>query len=428
MKYKGIKFLRTIYIILRKLTLLQEEKLKTLRRTTQCNKMINKYITLFPVIVLVAFYSCNKQIFDDSGETMSTAKVQGLINYAKENYSKKYGSTINFKLNYSNPRWNDFRVQKNKADSLIVLIPLNKDNSYLIANQKAEEKDFMIVDSYGTYRENLPTEFKKRVVVSSDLEKTSFKFITNRRTGESKFARMRTPLRTKASVGGYWDCFEPEKYGNCIDGGDLPQVIVYPNYSKPDLEANWWWLKDMLNPQFVEQYEKEQQQNPYAPPTVKPDYYKAENILKNPLVAKKMNDVWKATKEDASKDKGRRERGFWIYYNKVTKEYTTGNEVKGKYVQGNNGTNGSVKPPTPNPPKDSVPVSFFHTHTPLTFVAPELVRPAGFSDDDIKFAINTRFDIIVMDYIGKMYPNGMYWVKGGHSIDAESRTYTYSPN
>ncbi|WET67102.1 hypothetical protein [Sphingobacterium sp.] len=429
MKRNKIDISGIVFIALRQLSLLKEIKLKNLLTTRYLNtKNIYTLSILFPVIAVGTLSSCNKQIFDETGGNSQSTKVQGLISYAKENYSKRYGSTINYKVNYANPQWDKYKIQKIKSDSLIILIPLDKDNSYLVANQKAEDKDFMIVDSYGTYRKNLPSEFKKRVVLNNEQQRTSFKFVTNKITGESKFAKMRTPIRLKASVGGYWDCFEPEKYGNCIDGGDLPQVIVYPNYNKPDLETNWWWLKDMLNPQVVEQYEKEQQQNPFAPPAIKPDYYKAENILKNPIVTKKMNDVWKSTKDDVSKDKGRRERGFWIYYNKVTKEYTTGKEIVGKYVQGNSGTNGAVQPTNPEPPQNSVPVSFFHTHTPLTYVSPDLVRPAGFSEADIKFAINTRFDIIVIDYVGDMYPNGMYWIKGGHSIDAESRTYTYSPN
>lgn len=139
-------------------------------------------------------------------------------------------------------------------------------------------------------------------------------------------------------------------------------------------------------------------------------------------------------KKETSKEKGRLEKGFWIYYDKKTAQYYTGNIKSGQHVKGGDGTNASVYPGNPMPhangdhiPKGVVPVTFFHTHTSLAYNDSEAVRAVGFSDADIEFAKYHNIELILYDYTGVLDIDGKYYIQGGHSIDDMRQTYIYVP-
>lgn len=115
------------------------------------------------------------------------------------------------------------------------------------------------------------------------------------------------------------------------------------------------------------------------------------------------------------------------------KKYYTGNERIGKYVKGI-GSHGSVDPQKPLPsqngshiPKTAPPVTFIHTHTPLTYES-DCKRAVGISAGDITFANENKIGIILIDYVGSKGDDGKNYIYGGHNIDDATKEYNYIPS
>ena len=143
--------------------------------------------------------------------------------------------------------------------------------------------------------------------------------------------------------------------------------------------------------------------------------------LQNPQIVKEIEELFKLATSKASKEMGRKEMGAWLFYNKKTGEFKLGKTVSGPYVKGQN-TKGTVQPPSSSQTSNGVdgsfvPISFVHTHTPLTHESSTLSRPVGFSQADIDFAKNTG-TIILIDYIGVYNPyTDRYIIIGGHKLE-----------
>ncbi|MDR1716606.1 MAG: hypothetical protein LBS20_12255 [Prevotella sp.] len=383
------------------------------------------YILLISFIWLFLFGSCSE---DDSIRTINKENdITSLLEYAKGNYQLNYGGICSYEDLFSNPQWDDYSIIYNHQDTLSVIFPLlnNQLNEdwYLIVN-KTELKNEMFVMRIPEKRQDSISSNSRYFIVTgngrSELFVNGFDTLQNFRV-----KKMET-VPTKMTKG-YWDCPEPEKYGNCIDGGELPEVIVYPGGNSVD--DYWWWMVNMPNttpPQHGGNSNPNQ--------TSRPEYAKAANIAKDPTVKKAMENAWKNARADASPEKGRRERGFWIFYDKGTKKYYTGNEKTGNWVKGGIGTNGSVTPGSSQPsqngshiPKTATPISFFHTHTPLTYESPDVARAVGFSDRDIEYATTHEIEIILWDYKGTLEDDGKWYIRGGHDVNDPGDIYIYVP-
>lgn len=115
-------------------------------------------------------------------------------------------------------------------------------------------------------------------------------------------------------------------------------------------------------------------------------------------------------------EEGRREVGFYIYYDFVTKKFSVGETVYGPYVKYGIGTSASI---SLGPAKDNMTVcAFFHTHTPLTFCPSDATRSTGPSDEDRQFANSNGLPGILYDYAKP-------WIESGHSLTDPAKIYTF---
>lgn len=135
-------------------------------------------------------------------------------------------------------------------------------------------------------------------------------------------------------------------------------------------------------------------------------------------IGNEFNTAWTATKAAASR-RGRSERGFWIFYNIRTRQYFKGNTLVGPTITGCGGTHGTIALGVPRiTAREVIVVAHFHTHTPLTYCSNDDQRRTGPSEPDIRAYPGVPG--IVYDYsAGTIY--------GGHSINADARTYYYGP-
>jgi len=256
---------------------------------------------------------------------------------------------------------------------------------------------------------------KRRIVVQKDGVSTLCRPVVDE-NGQLKLARIRDTSILKS---GSWNI-------------TLPEVVIYPGSF--DYGSDWWWWDYMSGlisippPAGYSGYTGN-----YSEPGARPDYAKAENVRKDATVKAAVSKMLTNTKNDASEDKGRRERGFWVYYNPKTGKYYVGNEKIGEYVKGE-GTKGSVFPGSSAPgsngdhiPKGSIPVTFIHTHTPLTFET-DCRREVGLSQPDLDYANSNNMEMIVIDYVGIEGDDGRFYIHGGHDIDDPTKEYIYIPN
>lgn len=384
---------------------------------------MKRKLLLYMLIYSLFFIACKEEA-DDGFNMQNNNEIKSLLDYANRTYTADHDYTD---VDLSAPDWNSYMVAKNNNDTLLLFIPVTSDennNWYLVVNRIRANKRMYIarvpIDSYSQM-----VEKGGYFIVTADKNPLLFKQI---KRSDNTIVSRKVSMSTRSAL---WDCWEPEKYGNCIDGGALPEVVIYPEGNSVDNYYDWWWL-DML-PGF----------NPSAPqsnpnlthrPNRRPEYQQADIIAKNPTVKAAMDKAWELMKKETSKEKGRLEKGFWIYYDKKTAQYYTGNIKSGQHVKGGDGTNASVYPGNPMPhangdhiPKGALPVTFFHTHTSLAYNDSEAVRAVGFSDADIEFAKYHNIELILYDYTGVLDIDGKYYIQGGHSIDDMRQTYIYVP-
>ena len=144
-------------------------------------------------------------------------------------------------------------------------------------------------------------------------------------------------------------------------------------------------------------------------------YPSVSEIIDDPTVYMAMFIAWYETISFASEE-GRREEGFYIYYDFFTKKFSVGETVYGPVVKFIIGTSASVS--LGSPTNGLTVCAFFHTHTPLTYGPYEANRPTGPSEDDINFADYNKLPGIVYDYsIPRLW--------GGHSPTDNAKLYTF---
>ena len=137
-------------------------------------------------------------------------------------------------------------------------------------------------------------------------------------------------------------------------------------------------------------------------------YPSVSEIIADETVNNAMLGSWYGTLSFASYD-GRREEGFYIYYDFYTRKFSIGEIVFGPIVKNGPGTKATV---WLGAPKNNATVcAFFHTHTPLTFCLDEADRPTGPSEEDIAFAESSGLPGIVYDYSVPRLPSGHHLIK-----------------
>lgn len=138
-------------------------------------------------------------------------------------------------------------------------------------------------------------------------------------------------------------------------------------------------------------------------------------IKNNPTVSSAMNRLWLQTLSSANRY-GRREFGFYIYFNRNTGFYSVGPDISGPLVSGCVGTQASIYPGIPS--DNTTVCAFFHTHTPLTYCTTGY-RSVGPSSTDISWANSNNLPCLLYDYSSN--------IRAGHSLNAMATIYTFGP-
>jgi hypothetical protein len=131
--------------------------------------------------------------------------------------------------------------------------------------------------------------------------------------------------------------------------------------------------------------------------------------------------------------KGRREYGFWIFYDSKNSSIYIGNMKSGDLATGT--TKASLIPGSNSPsangshiPSTATAVAFFHTHTAMTYMEEGKGRKVGISKGDFNFAKASNVIMIVEDYVGTYDARlGYNIIKSKHNINGEMKTYVYEP-
>ncbi|MCJ8273416.1 MAG: hypothetical protein MJK04_28945 [Psychrosphaera sp.] len=155
-----------------------------------------------------------------------------------------------------------------------------------------------------------------------------------------------------------------------------------------------------------------------------PSYY---HVIGDQTVQARMQNEWQTILNETTTTQ-RRERGFWIQLNTLSRRYEFVDVAPGPWVD--NETGGTIalgsKPSdtilAPNPlDKPTYTVASFHGHTPMTFVPVSKRRKVGPSPgDDLKDLLD-GITGVVYDYVDA--PLGSGYIYGGHSLNSRARTY-----
>jgi hypothetical protein len=155
------------------------------------------------------------------------------------------------------------------------------------------------------------------------------------------------------------------------------------------------------------------------------------DIVADATVKTAIETAWSDTKAAATRT-GRREYGFWIFYNTHTCKFVVGRIVPGPIVP--HGSAAEIilgaKPgdETANPgPLESLryTVSSFHTHSPTTYrtgLPAGSARKVGPSPEDITADSNAKVVGVVYDYIGAPGLNG--FIPMGHPLNSPAKLYS----
>lgn len=147
-------------------------------------------------------------------------------------------------------------------------------------------------------------------------------------------------------------------------------------------------------------------------------YPTVDEIKSNSTVKAAMESAWDMMKNNASSS-GRKEYGFFIYYDMDKKTYWCGSMIEGGNVSGCEGTNASINLGIPE--EDLRLCAFFHCHTTLEYCPPTVSRSTGPSGSDENYANKWGIPGILYDY-------SVSTLVGGTSKDASYGAITFGPN
>ena len=147
-------------------------------------------------------------------------------------------------------------------------------------------------------------------------------------------------------------------------------------------------------------------------------YPTVSQISNSSVVLEQMNRAWLNMKNSCTRD-GRREYGFWIYYNHTESKFWCGDIVEGPLRAYTEGTPASVNL---GPYENNFQVcGFFHTHTSLEMAPRNYSRTTGPSQADIDFANRQKIPGLLYDYSAQT-------IRSGDSRNAAYSLYTFGPN
>lgn len=147
-------------------------------------------------------------------------------------------------------------------------------------------------------------------------------------------------------------------------------------------------------------------------------YPSVNDIIRDSGVKSAMESAWSSMKNSAS-EKGRKEYGFFIYYDMDKKSYWCGSIVEGGSVSGCEGTNASINLGRVD---DNLRVcAFFHCHTTLEYCPPTVSRTTGPSGSDESYASKYGIPGILYDY-------SVRTLVGGTSKNDPYTTTTFGPD
>lgn len=371
------------------------------------------------MLIILVFVSCSK----DADWTIQSVNEDSGINLslAKQRSKELLHSMDGYNLDNSVFEWNDlslFYVQENETLSYV---PLNKKidgrGAYLIiARLNTGQGHFIFV---------LPEPF----------------------TSLEEYIMMTPDKLFRVNVSGYNIGYIGDSRNRTRGGYTLGEVVITGHYPRPALPRDT--TNDMMN--FI------RDQNDYGgaqmlqnvswidlpvggggggrTPSVEQNndnYKETKKVLADSAVKKQLEEMKKQLIADTSKAKGRRERGFFIYYNNKTKEYVVGDiNAAPNYTKGGEGTNASISTWTANKldkngehVKGLEPIAFVHCHTPLSYEE-NCTREVGPSKADSVYARkHTNMLFIIYDYEGTKDNDGNSIIEGGHNKNDKMITYT----
>lgn len=148
------------------------------------------------------------------------------------------------------------------------------------------------------------------------------------------------------------------------------------------------------------------------------DYPSVDVIKSSTVVQTKMGEAWSNMKNSCSQT-GRREYGFWIYYNKDNSSFWCGDMLSGEETGYQVGTGASISFPPPTNNQQAC--AFFHCHTSLHFAPEGLSRVTGPSTSDTNVANSWGCPGLLYDYSASE-------IYSGHSLDDSYSLYTFGPS
>ena len=147
---------------------------------------------------------------------------------------------------------------------------------------------------------------------------------------------------------------------------------------------------------------------PFIYPTI-------DEIMSNTVVIQQAESAWNQMMADSTNHEYH-ERGFYIYYNRLTGEYYCG-EIQ----------MGSTSSISFSAPHDSAICASYHCHTPSTYYPSTLCRNTGPSEGDLSMARTYKLPGLVEDYsVNPLYggapANASHHIR---SFGPSRRTYIY---
>lgn len=379
-----------------------------------------KKTNLILILSMIFFFSCKED--DDFG--IGEKKITNVIETSKADYENQFGNYCSYGDLFSNPKWSDYIVLRNSSDTLLVAIP--------IENDRIDEKWYLVIDRVN--KDLHMSVFRKPLKVSNDVlssgtyilskpnnrQIVTFNRISTRHTWCPDGTTIIDGETGEGHAATLADC-----PGYDIYAGMLPEVIITPD-SDGDPGGSWWYpdLMKPFDPDTISQSGGDGGKNT-------PDiasFRSTREMLKDQTVKNAIDDLWKQTKELASKT-GRKEKGFWLYYNPSTKKYVAGKFKEGPLVLNELGSNGAVPPGGASPlsngvANECIPVSFVHAHTTLHYFNSDAQRRTGFSGKDSTYGSSYSLPLILVDYVGTRDFDGFNYIYNSTDINAPYQIYT----
>lgn len=143
-------------------------------------------------------------------------------------------------------------------------------------------------------------------------------------------------------------------------------------------------------------------------------YYPDVNTIKtSAVVLAQMENAWNKMKNSCNEN-GRREYGFWIYYDNKTNSIWCGGMDSGPFVSYTDTAEIYLR----TPENQTQACAFFHTHTSFHFAPIGMSRKTGPSPGDLYFAQIVKVPGILYDY-------STLRIWGGQSLEDSHFTYTF---